>query len=120
MIVGGSAAGGAGVGGIMGGKKGALIGAAIGGGAASIYERPSAAKPERFGATSEGRGSNNPRPSFFVLSRRWQRMEPVSADSNGNGCGIAPPRSSGSLVIQLGLKHAIDSRTGRVHRGRRH
>src|SRR6187399_669836 len=34
MIVGGSAAGGAGV----GGKKGALIGAAIGGGAASIYE----------------------------------------------------------------------------------
>jgi hypothetical protein len=38
MIVGGSAAGGAGVGGVMGGKKGALIGAAIGGGAASIYE----------------------------------------------------------------------------------
>src|SRR4051812_48381230 len=38
MIVGGSAASGAGVGAIMGGKKGALIGAAIGGGAASIYE----------------------------------------------------------------------------------
>jgi len=38
MIIGGSAAGGAGVGGIAGGKKGALIGAAIGGGAASIYE----------------------------------------------------------------------------------
>ena len=38
MVVGGSAAGGAGVGGILGGKKGALIGAAIGGGAASIYE----------------------------------------------------------------------------------
>ena len=38
IIVGGSAAGGAGVGGIVGGKKGALIGAAIGGGAASIYE----------------------------------------------------------------------------------
>ena len=38
MIVGGSAAGGAGVGGIVGGKKGALIGAMIGGGAASIYE----------------------------------------------------------------------------------
>ena len=38
MIVGGSAAGGAGVGGILGGKKGALIGAAIDGGAASIYE----------------------------------------------------------------------------------
>ena len=38
MIIGGSTAGGAGVGGIMGGKKGALIGAAIGGGAASIYE----------------------------------------------------------------------------------
>ena len=38
MIVGGSAASGAGVGGIVGGKKGALIGAAIGGGAAAIYE----------------------------------------------------------------------------------
>jgi hypothetical protein len=38
MIVGGSAASGAGVGGIVGGKKGALIGAAVGGGAASIYE----------------------------------------------------------------------------------
>ena len=38
MIIGGSAAGGAGVGGIAGGKKGALIGAAIGGGAASICE----------------------------------------------------------------------------------
>jgi hypothetical protein len=38
MIVGGSAASGAGVGGIVGGKKGALIGAAIGGGAASIFE----------------------------------------------------------------------------------
>ena len=38
MIVGGSAASGAGVGGLMGGKKGAMVGAAIGGGAASIYE----------------------------------------------------------------------------------
>ena len=38
MVIGGSAAGGAGVGGLVGGKKGALIGAAIGGGAASIYE----------------------------------------------------------------------------------
>jgi hypothetical protein len=38
MIVGGSTAGGAGVGGLIGGKKGALIGAAIGGGAATIYE----------------------------------------------------------------------------------
>ena len=38
MVVGGSAASGAGVGGIVAGKKGALIGAAIGGGAASIYE----------------------------------------------------------------------------------
>jgi hypothetical protein len=38
MIIGGSAASGAGVGGIAAGKKGALIGAAIGGGAASIYE----------------------------------------------------------------------------------
>lgn len=38
MIVGGSAASGAGVGGLVGGKKGALVGAAIGGGAASIFE----------------------------------------------------------------------------------
>ena len=38
MIVGGSAASGAGVGGLVGGKKGAMVGAAIGGGAASIYE----------------------------------------------------------------------------------
>ena len=38
MIIGGSAASGAGVGAIMGGTKGALFGAAIGGGAASIYE----------------------------------------------------------------------------------
>ena len=38
MVIGGSAAGGAGVGGLVGGKKGALIGAAVGGGAASIYE----------------------------------------------------------------------------------
>ena len=38
LIIGGSAASGAGVGGLIGGKKGALLGAAIGGGAASIYE----------------------------------------------------------------------------------
>lgn len=38
LIVGGSAASGAGVGAVIGGKKGALAGAAIGGGAASIYE----------------------------------------------------------------------------------
>ena len=38
LVIGGSAASGAGVGGIFGGKKGALIGAALGGGAASIYE----------------------------------------------------------------------------------
>lgn len=38
LVVGGSAATGAGVGGLIDGKKGALIGAAIGGGAASIYE----------------------------------------------------------------------------------
>jgi len=38
LIIGGSTAGGAGLGGIFGGKKGALIGAAIGGGASSIYE----------------------------------------------------------------------------------
>jgi hypothetical protein len=38
MVIGGSTAGGAGVGAIVGGKKGALIGAALGGGAASIFE----------------------------------------------------------------------------------
>jgi len=38
LIIGGSAASGAGVGAIVSGKQGALIGAAIGGGAASIYE----------------------------------------------------------------------------------
>jgi hypothetical protein len=38
LIIGGSAASGAGVGAIVDGKKGAAIGAAIGGGAASIYE----------------------------------------------------------------------------------
>jgi len=38
LIIGGSAASGAGVGAVVNGKKGALIGAAIGGGAASIYE----------------------------------------------------------------------------------
>jgi hypothetical protein len=38
MIIGGSAASGAGVGGIVSGKKGAIVGAAIGGGAASIFE----------------------------------------------------------------------------------
>lgn len=38
LIIGGSAASGAGVGGLIHGKSGALIGAAIGGGAASIYE----------------------------------------------------------------------------------
>jgi hypothetical protein len=38
LIIGGSAASGAGVGAIVGGSKGALIGAAIGGGASSIYE----------------------------------------------------------------------------------
>jgi len=38
LIIGGSAAGGAGVGAMVGGKKGAITGAAIGGGAASIYE----------------------------------------------------------------------------------
>ncbi len=38
LIIGGSAASGAGVGAIVSGKKGAAIGAAIGGGAASIYE----------------------------------------------------------------------------------
>jgi len=38
MVIGGSAASGAGLGGLIGGKKGALVGAALGGGAASIYE----------------------------------------------------------------------------------
>lgn len=38
LMIGGSAASGAGLGGLLGGKKGALVGAALGGGAASIYE----------------------------------------------------------------------------------
>ena len=38
LVIGGSAATGAGVGGIVRGRKGALIGSAIGGGAASLYE----------------------------------------------------------------------------------
>jgi|SRR5437899_1725761 len=38
LVIGGSAATGAGIGGIIHGKPGALIGAAVGGGAASIYE----------------------------------------------------------------------------------
>jgi hypothetical protein len=38
LIVGGTAAAGAGIGGLIGGTKGALIGAAIGGGGAAIYE----------------------------------------------------------------------------------
>jgi hypothetical protein len=38
LVIGGSAASGAGIGAIVGGKKGALIGTALGGGAASIYE----------------------------------------------------------------------------------
>ncbi len=38
LVIGGSAASGAGLGGLFGGKKGALVGAALGGGAASIYE----------------------------------------------------------------------------------
>lgn len=38
LVIGGTAASGAGVGALVGGKKGALIGAAIGGGGASIYE----------------------------------------------------------------------------------
>ena len=38
LVIGGSAATGAGVGGIVHGKKGALIGSAIGGGVARLYE----------------------------------------------------------------------------------
>lgn len=38
LIVGGSSAGGAGVGALIGGKKGALVGAAVGGGASALYE----------------------------------------------------------------------------------
>jgi len=38
ILIGGSTAGGAGLGALVGGKKGALIGAAIGGGASTIYE----------------------------------------------------------------------------------
>jgi hypothetical protein len=39
LLIGGSAAGGAGLGGLLGGKKGALAGAAIGGGTAAIYDQ---------------------------------------------------------------------------------
>ncbi len=39
ILIGGSAAGGAGIGGLIAGKKGALAGAAIGGGAAAIYDQ---------------------------------------------------------------------------------
>jgi len=39
MLIGGSAAGGAGVGALIGGKKGAGIGALIGGGAATLYDQ---------------------------------------------------------------------------------
>jgi uncharacterized protein YcfJ len=38
LVIGGSAATGAGIGGIVGGKKGALIGTAIGGGASTLFE----------------------------------------------------------------------------------
>jgi hypothetical protein len=38
LIIGGSAASGAGIGGIIRGQKGALIGGALGGGVASLYE----------------------------------------------------------------------------------
>jgi hypothetical protein len=38
LVIGGSAAGGAGIGALAGGKKGALIGAAVGGGAGTVYE----------------------------------------------------------------------------------
>jgi hypothetical protein len=38
MVIGGTAAAGAGLGAIFGGKKGALIGAAIGGGAGTLFE----------------------------------------------------------------------------------
>ncbi len=38
LVIGGSTAGGAGIGGLIGGKKGALIGAALGGGASTLWE----------------------------------------------------------------------------------
>lgn len=38
LVIGGTTAGGAGIGGLIGGKKGALIGAAIGGGAGTLFE----------------------------------------------------------------------------------
>jgi len=38
LVIGGSAASGAGLGAVVGGKKGALIGAAIGGGASTLWE----------------------------------------------------------------------------------
>ena len=39
MIIGGSAAGGAGIGALVGGKKGALIGGLIGGAGGTVYDR---------------------------------------------------------------------------------
>jgi hypothetical protein len=39
MIIGGSAAGGAGIGALVGGKKGAVIGGLIGGAGGTVYDR---------------------------------------------------------------------------------
>jgi hypothetical protein len=39
MLIGGSAAGGAGIGALIGGKKGAGIGALLGGGAATLFDQ---------------------------------------------------------------------------------
>jgi hypothetical protein len=76
MVIGGSTAGGAGVGAVVGGKKGALIGAALGGGAASIYEATKALASDCLAALRKQRRRNRrhvlrrgatPPPFSFVL-----------------------------------------------------
>ena len=47
MIIGGSAAGGAGIGALVGGSKGALIGGLIGGAGGTVYDRKTHKKVER-------------------------------------------------------------------------
>lgn len=47
LIIGGSAAGGAGIGALVGGKKGALIGGLVGGTAGTVYDRKTRKKVRR-------------------------------------------------------------------------
>jgi hypothetical protein len=47
MIIGGSAAGGAGIGALVGGKKGALIGGLVGGAGGTVYDRKTHKKVEQ-------------------------------------------------------------------------